>query len=124
MAASRPAVNTATLPVIKALQAMQPGSCTAESVRALISNLLDAAGLDYDQRVDVLGGALIAEAVRPYWEAGHDAESAHELLRSQDEELADMVEAVSPVLLARAEAQYQALDALAEVNALLGSPRS
>ena len=124
MATSRPAVNSATSPVIRALQTMQPGNCSAESVRALISTLLDAAGLDYDQRVDVLGGALIAEAVRPYWEAGHSAEAAHELLRAQDEELADMVEAVSPVLLARAEAQVQAQDALAEVSALLGAPRS
>ena len=91
-----------------------------EAVRELVSGLLDAAGLSYDQRVEVLGGALVAEAVRPYWEAGSSADDAHDLLRRNDDELADVVESLSPVLLGRAEARVEAHQALAEIEALLG----
>ena len=90
-----------------------------ETVRELVSGLLDAAGLDYDQRVEVLGGAFVAEAVRPYWEAGNSADDAHDLLRRNDDELADVVESLSPVLLGRAEARVEAHQALAEIEALL-----
>lgn len=91
-----------------------------EAVRALISYLFDVAGLDYDQRVEVLGCAFVAEAVRPYWEEGHGAEDAHDLLRVHDDELAEAVEALSPVLLGRAEAHTQAEQALREIDVLLG----
>jgi hypothetical protein len=81
---------------------------TPEQARALISRLLDATGLDYDQRVEVLGGSLVSEAVRPYWESGLSATEAHGRLAGNDPELAEVVEAVSTVLLARAEAQDDA----------------
>ena len=90
-----------------------------EAVRELVSELLDAAELDYDQRVEVLGGALVAEAVRPYWEAGNSADDAHDLLRRNDDELADVVESLSPVLLSRAEGRVEAHRALAEIQSLL-----
>ena len=81
---------------------------TVEQARDLISRVLDAMGIDYDQRVEVLGGSLVSEAVRPYWESGLTAGEAHERLWCNDPELADMVEGVSTVLLARAEAQDDA----------------
>lgn len=96
---------------------------SAERVREMIVRLLDVAGLDYDQRVDVLGGALVTEAVRPFWEAGHAPADAHRSLRRRDAELADIVEALSPVLLARVESRAEALRALAEVETLFG-PRA
>lgn len=89
-----------------------------EEVRALIEELLEAAGLDYDEQVEALGGAFVSEAVRPYWVAGRSAGEAHELLRRGDAEVADMVEALSPVLLGRAEARAtarRAVDAAAEL---------
>ena len=95
-------------------------SLSAERVREMIARLLDVAGLDYDQRVEVLGGALVTESVRPFWEAGHAPADAHRSLRKRDPELADIVEALSPVLLARAEARDDAQRALAEVETLFG----
>ena len=95
-------------------------SLSAERVREMIIRLLDVAGLDYDQRVEVLGGALVTEAVRPFWEAGYGPDDAHRSLRKRDAELADIVEALSPVFLARAEARDEAQCALAEVETLFG----
>jgi len=91
---------------------------TASQVRELVSKLLDAVRLDYDQRVELLGAVLISEAVRPYWEAGHVPAEAHDLLRRHDEELADAVEALAPMLLGRAEARDEARLAVHAVEAL------
>ncbi len=82
-------------------------SCTAMEVRALITELLDAAGLDRDERVELLGGALVTEAVRPYWDEGRSAEDAHAALQIDDPELSEAVEAVAPMLLGRAEAREE-----------------
>lgn len=105
--------------LIHALLGMKTGTSTPESIRALFAQVLETAGLDHDQRVEVLGGALVAEAVRPYWEAGHGAEDAHQQMRRNDSELADVIEALSPVLLARAEAKGVARELLREVESLL-----
>lgn len=105
--------------LIHALLGMKAGTSTPESIRALFAQVLEASGLDHDQRVEVLGGALVAEAVRPYWEAGHGAEDAHQQMRRNDAELADVIEALSPVLLARAEAKGVARELLREVESLL-----
>jgi hypothetical protein len=78
-------------------------------------------GLDYDQRVELLGGMFVTEAVRPYWVAGHSADDAHSLLCARDAEIADVVEALAPVLLGRAEARGDAQRAVAEVTSLIGS---
>ena len=97
-------------------------SWTAEQARALVSRLLDAMAIDYDRRVEVLGGVLVSEAVRPYWETGLAAAEAHERLWRNDAELAEVVEAVSTVLLARAEAQDEARAMIGFVETQLLSP--
>lgn len=91
-----------------AMAAIARASWTTEQARALLARLMDATGLDYDQRVEVLGGALVSEAVRPHWESGLTAGEAHERLCRSDSELAEVVESVSTMLLARAEAQDEA----------------
>lgn len=100
---------------------LELGSGTTAEIRSLISQLLDAAELDFDQRVEVLGAALVTEAVRPYWEVGNSAEAAHENLRRHDPEVADAIEAIAPMLYARAECADQAAIALDEVERLLGT---
>lgn len=105
--------------LIHALVGMKAGTSSPDAIRELLARVLEAAGLDHDQRVEVLGGALVAEAVRPYWEAGHGPIDAHVELRRDDAELADVIEALSPVLLARAEAKDVAREALRAIELLL-----
>ena len=102
------------------LAKMLTGSAGAssEQLTALVCGLLDAAGLTADQRLEVLGGAFVAEAVRPHWDEPADAHRAHDALRVADEELADAVEAVAQVLLGREESRAEAREALAEVDRL------
>lgn len=99
-----------------------PGPWTPEQVRGLISRLLDATGIDYDQRVEVLSGTLVSEAVRPHWEAGLTADEAHDRLCRNDPELAEVVEMVSTVLLARVEAQDEARAMIGFLEAEILSP--
>lgn len=94
-------------------------SLSSEGLRGLISGLMDSAKLNRDERVELLGGLLVSEAVRPYWESGLDAEGAHRALRNADPELADAVEAVSPMLLGRVEAHNDAQLAIVELERLL-----
>lgn len=91
-------------------------TCTANDVRILIEQLLDAAGLDRDERVEVLGGALVAEAVRPYWSAGATADEAHGELQRDDLELSEAVEAIAPMLLGRAEAREASRRIILEIE--------
>ena len=104
------------------LAKMLTGSAGAssEQLTALVCGLLDAAGLTADQRLEVLGGAFVAEAVRPHWDEPANAHRAHGSLRLADEELADAVEAVAQVLLGREESRFEAREALAELDRLLG----
>jgi hypothetical protein len=88
------------------------GDASPERLRDLIAQLLDVAGLPHDDRVDVLGGALVSEAVRPHWLATDSPEDAHARLRQQSPELADAIEAIAPLLYGRA--------AVAAVEGLLG----
>ena len=94
---------------------------STDHLSALVCGLLDAAGLTPEQRIDVLGGAFVSEAVSPHWKSGASAMEAHDALRVADEELADAVEAVAQVLLGRAESREEARDALAELNRMLAS---
>jgi hypothetical protein len=94
-----------------------------DALRAVLTRLLDLSGLDYDERVELLGGALVEEAVRPYWSSGHSARASHDLLRRHDGELADVIETLSPVLLARAEARDEARAAITVLEALLAGER-
>ena len=105
-----------------AIKAIPSGKWTCEQARALIAQLLDATDLDYDQRVEVLGGALVSEAVRPYWESGFTADEAHDRLWRNDSELAEVVESVSTVLLGRAEAQDEARAMIGLLETELLSP--
>lgn len=102
-----------TLTLSKAIQPSEVGD--------FIAAILDAAGLDRDARVEVLGGALVTEAVRPYWEAGCSADEAHEQLQVDDPELAEVVEAISPALLGRAEARIDGAAAVDVFQSLLRS---
>lgn len=114
MQRTRPVVTPDTL-----ISSVSAGKWTTAQVRGLVARLLDATGIDYDQRVEVLGGALVSEAVRPHWESGLTAEEAHERLCRNDAELAEVVEAVSAVLLARVEAQDEARAMIGFVEAQL-----
>ena len=93
-------------------------SCSSNEVRLLLIELLDAAGLDRDARVEVLGGALVTEAVRPYWDQGLDPEEAHAELQVDDPELSEAVEAISPMLLGRARAREDAQRAICDLEGL------
>ena len=103
-----------------ALARMLTGSqgASVDQLSKLVRDLLDAAGLTPEQRIEVLGGAFAAEAIGPHWEAGEPAD-AHASLRSADEELCDAVEAVAQVLLGRAETREEAAAAIAELDRLL-----
>ncbi len=91
---------------------------STDHLSALVCGLLDAAGLTPEQRIDVLGGAFVAEAVGPQWKDTSSAEEAHNALRLADVELADAVEAVALVMLGRAETRAEAEQALAELDRL------
>jgi len=67
-----------------------------------------------------LGGALVMEALRPYWGADRSPHDAHEALRRDDPELARVIEAIAPMLLGRVEAQEEGRAAIEAVEALLG----
>lgn len=91
-----------------------------EQLSEAIQGLLDHSGLAPEARVQMLGGALVLEALRPYWGDGRTPADAHALLRRDDPELADAIESIAPMLLGRAQAQEDARAALDAVNALLG----
>ncbi len=104
-----------------ALAKMLTGSpgATPDQLSKLVCGLLDAAGLTPEQRVEVLGGAFVSEAVAPYWREADSPEEAHTRLRVEDAELADAVEALAQVLLGRQETREAAASALAELDRLL-----
>ncbi len=125
MNAEHPATADRSRQIVDAvLRGVAATSWSPEAVRDLLERLLNVMGLDYDQRVELLGGMLVTEAVRPYWLEGHSAADAHALLRARDAETADMVEALAPVLLGRAEARDEGRSALDEVAQILGSRSS
>ena len=91
-----------------------------EHASEAVHALLDQAQLSSDERVQLLGGALVLEALRPYWGDGRTPADAHALLRRDDPELADAIEAIAPMLLGRAQVQDEARAAVDAVNALFG----
>jgi hypothetical protein len=101
----------------KMLSSSRGGSI--DQLGALLCGILDAAGIPADRRVEVLGAALVTEAVRPYWASSPSPGSAHESLRRADPELAEAVEALSMLLLGRAETRETARAALAALEELL-----
>jgi hypothetical protein len=86
-----------------------------------VSTLLDETALSQEDRIQLLGNALVMEALRPFWIDGRSPGEAHRLLRGTDTELADAVEALAPMLLSRAEARDTAERAVTEVETLFGA---
>ena len=110
---------------VSSLAKMLPSATTSsEQMTAVLCGLLEAAGLTPEQRLDLLGGAFVAEAVRPHWNGEALAERAHDALREDDSELADAVEALAQVLLGRAQTRDDAREALAELDRLFAAPPS
>lgn len=108
---------------INALARMLPTAAEAspDQLSHLICALLDAAGIPKDRRLDVLGGAFVTEAFRPYWNAEADAREAHHELRAYDPEVAEAVESLAMALLGRAESRELGQKALSEVERLLAN---
>lgn len=94
----------------------------AEPVDAMaqkVLTLFDVVGFGPDGRLEALAAAFVTEALRPYWAGGRDAAEAHARLRAADPRVADVIEAIAPWLLDRAEMRDEALAALGEVERLL-----
>ena len=85
-----------------------------------ISESLDPLELDWNNRIQIIGGAFVLEALRPVWpEAENSADAAHALLRRRDPELADAVEALAPMLLGRHTAAVEAGWAVEAIERML-----
>ena len=81
---------------------MDLGGASPETVRDLVAQLLAVAGLDREQRIELLGLALVEEAVQPFWDGTRTADQAHDALKQDDPGLAEAVEALAPILYGRA----------------------
>jgi hypothetical protein len=90
-----------------------------DDVLGALHDLQRAAGLSHEERVQLLGGAFVTEALRPYWQDGVSAVEAHERLRTDDPELATVIEAIAPMLLGRTEARADGEAAVRWVEQLL-----
>ncbi len=108
---------------VNALARMLPSAAEAspDQLSHLICALLDAAGIPKDRRLDVLGGAFVTEAFRPYWNEDANARRAHEGLREYDPEIAEAVETLAVALLGRAESRELGREALSEVERLIAN---
>ena len=89
-----------------------------------VSALLDSLPVDWADRIQMIGGALVVEALRPVWAESASADEAHAKLRLRDPELADAIETLAPLLLGRYQAREEGKAAIAAVEALLQSGRS
>ena len=106
-------------PTKRALLRMDLRRGTPEQIAEAVRALLDQSALSHEERIQLLGGALVMEALRSHWGDGHTPTEAHALLRRDDPELADAIEAIAPMLLGRAQAHEEAAEALAAVEAML-----
>jgi DNA topoisomerase VI subunit B len=91
----------------------------SETVAELLSAIFDTVSLSREDRVQLLGSALVMEALRPHWVDGNSPGTAHRLLRASDPELAATVESIAPMLLSRAESRENARKAVKAVEELL-----
>ena len=91
---------------------------SADDVLGALAELFRASGLSHEERVHLLGGAFVTEALRPYWVDGVTPIEAHERLRINDPELAAMIEAIAPILLGRNEVRADGEAAVAWVESL------
>ena len=88
-----------------------------------VSALLDALPVEWAERIQVIGGALVMEALRPVWAESASAEEAHAKLRLRDPELAEAIETLAPLLLGRYESREEGKAAIAAVEDLLRAGR-
>jgi len=119
MAASQPQRSSARSSTRSALLPLDLRHGNANQLAALLEEVFEESPLDAQQRVQLLGGALVMEALRPYWGADRSPHDAHDALRRADAELALVIEAIAPMLLGRVEAQEAGLAAIEAVEALL-----
>ncbi len=92
---------------------------TSEELAEVISTLLTRSALSAEERIQLLGGLFVTEALREHWVDGRSPSEAHERLRGTDPELADAIEQIAPMLLGRAEALQEGAEAIAAVEELL-----
>lgn len=108
----------------EALQRLSAGEreATPFDHAGTISETLDALPLSWEERIQIIGGAFVLEALRPLWDAcGGSADDAHALLRSRDPELAHAVESLAPMLYGRHAAARDGRAAVNEVERLIES---
>ena len=87
-----------------------------------LRELLDGSRATSSERVEVLfASALVTEALRPYWSAPQTPSGVQSALRSNDPELADVLQVLAPYLLARRTVRTVAEAATAEAERLLAS---
>ncbi len=94
---------------------------TSEELAEIIGALLTRSPLSAEQRIQLLGGLFVTEALRNDWVDGHGPAEAHGRLRGSDPELAEAIEQLTPMLLGRAEALQDGAETVAAVQELLRS---
>lgn len=97
-----------------------PDRLPEEHLAWAIGALTERSGLRNDERVHALARALVVEVLRPYWAEDRTATEASDALRVTDPELAELLVALAPMLLARMEAHDDVRAAVATAEALLG----
>jgi len=98
-------------------------TCTPAEIADALHAVLERAGVSAEERVQLLAGALVVEALRPYWLPDRTPEEAHDALCLHDPDLAQVIEVIAPMLLGRAELREETADVLASIEALLGLSR-
>lgn len=96
---------------------------TPEELALAVQSLLDQSRLRRDERLHALASAFVVEALAPYWTGGRTPNEAHHALCATDAELAQVVEALAPMLLGRLEVREEAEDVIAAIESMLGLPR-
>ncbi len=94
---------------------------TSEQLAEIIDALLTRSSLGAEERMQLLGGLFVTEALREHRVDGRGPAEAHERLRDVDPELAEAVAQLVPVLLGRAEALRDGAQAVAAAQELLRS---
>lgn len=90
---------------------------TPQQLSTSLRDMLQRSTLD--ERIELLAGALVVEAFQPFWHAARTPAEAHAALRRADPELADTIEAIAPMLLARLECREESSHAVAAAERLL-----
>lgn len=102
---------------------IDPRRSTPEQLSEAVHGLLDQSQLPRDERLHALASALVVEALEPYWTDDRTPDEAHRALRRTDPELAEVIEALAPMLLGHIEMHEEARSVISSVEALLGLNR-